>query len=594
MKSYHYIIGLLTIFSGLLTACNDDEFLKEVTESSYTYSNAFVVSSQVNDCVSELYWRYRRLHYADSNPDWFLNGNGTDVSDAGRMMNAPTVGKSNFINWSTTYSYTEVIFNGFYELIARANMVLQGAETVTWPNEADKVQAIAQARFFRGYSYLVLASVFGGVPINEQFELSARVDYQRETRTDTYLYAIGELEAAAANLSEHPVAGRVGKGIAYHCLAETWLALACIHNNDATYLDNSINAATEVMKYHSLMKIRFGKRADPASTEKFNGFDAWFPDGNVFFDLFQRGNFDYEEGNTESLWVQQNDFRPLLALNVTVSTGFSEGFGPNLRDLAWKDEYLEEGASGGPWRILTVFDEFNLSLNFSYEVGGRSQARNEPTYHTKKTVWENCGDDIRNSPVNIRRGVRVLDPYHSLQGLVITEETVADYCTSGSVDYFYPIVTKFCPIDDYGYEGLAEGLGNRGRLWSDMYYYRLAETFLLRAEAKLRKNDKTGAAADINEVRGRAQAPLVAEEDVTIDYILDERIRELYGEELRWKTLLRMGGNIPNDRITKHAYWIVDYPTWSGTLGPDFLFPIPQSFIDSNLDAVIEQNPGWK
>jgi hypothetical protein len=117
---------------------------------------------------------------------------------------------------------------------------------------------------------------------------------------------------------------------------------------------------------------------------------------------------------------------------------------------------------------------------------------------------------------------------------------------------------------------------------------------LLRAEAKLRKNDLTGAAAEINEIRGRANAPLVTASDVTIDYILDEQIRELYGEERRWNTLLRMGGNIPNDRITKQTFWIVDNPTWSGSLGADWLFPIPQSIIDSNLDAVIEQNPSWK
>ena len=79
-----------------------------------------------------------------------------------------------------------------------------------------------------------------------------------------------------------------------------------------------------------------------------------------------------------------------------------------------------------------------------------------------------------------------------------------------------------------------------------------------------------------------------------MDYILDERARELYGEERRWNTLLRIGGNVPNDRIVNNALWIVTYKAWSGTIGADFLLPIPQSVIDSNLDAVLEQNPGWK
>jgi hypothetical protein len=116
---------------------------------------------------------------------------------------------------------------------------------------------------------------------------------------------------------------------------------------------------------------------------------------------------------------------------------------------------------------------------------------------------------------------------------------------------------------------------------------------LLRAEARLRKGDKAGAVADINTIRGRVKAPLISETNATIDYILDERARELYGEERRWNTLLRMGGNVPNDRITKNGLWIVTYKAWSGTLWSNFLFPIPQSVIDSNLDAKIEQNPGW-
>jgi hypothetical protein len=196
--------------------------------------------------------------------------------------------------------------------------------------------------------------------------------------------------------------------------------------------------------------------------------------------------------------------------------------------------------------------------------------------------------------VNIRRSFKVMDPKHSLYGFEINEDNVVDYITPATTIFFYPIHTKVVPFDDWGYDGLVSGKNNRANIYSDFYYARLAETYLLRAEAKFRKNDRAGAVADINEIRSRAHAPLISEADVTIDYILDERIRELYGEERRWNTLLRMGGVIPNDRITQHAYWIVDNPTWSGSLGSDFLFPIPQSVIDSNLDAVIEQNPGWK
>src|SRR3546814_6679994 len=80
-----------------------------------------------------------------------------------------------------------------------------------------------------------------------------------------------------------------------------------------------------------------------------------------------------------------------------------------------------------------------------------------------------------------------------------------------------------------------------GALYRDRYMMRLAETYLLRAEAYLGKGDNQHAADDINEVRLRSNATPVAPGDVTLDYILDERARELVYEEHRRITLHRTG-----------------------------------------------------
>ena len=74
---------------------------------------------------------------------------------------------------------------------------------------------------------------------------------------------------------------------------------------------------------------------------------------------------------------------------------------------------------------------------------------------------------------------------------------------------------------------------------------RIAETYLLRAEARLAQKNTSGAADDINVLRARAGATPVAAAKVDIDYILDERTRELFGEEHRWITLSRLSCN-PN------------------------------------------------
>jgi hypothetical protein len=590
-KNIYYktaVIFTAILFAVMTSSCNDDDFLKENTESSYSYANAFTVSSQVNDCISEMYRMHKSAFF---NQSAFLYGTGSDVLDI-RYYNQPYV--SDFSVWSSTYGRIVTVFNNFYGLIAQANLALYGTEQVTWNNESDKTQAIAQARFMRGYGYMVLAELYGGVPLVESFSESPKIDYVRPSREDTYLFAISDLEAAAAVLPDHQTPGRVGKGAAYHYLAECYLALATIQNNNAANLDKSIAAAGEVMKYHSLMKERFGSRANPASTESHNGVAAYMPEGDVYFDLFQRGNLDREEGNTESLWVCQNDFAVFDTYGGAGNTvELIRWTGPVMRNAFWKTEWVEPGAARGPWTDGIGIDQFNLDINISAYVGGRGVPDLNPSGYARNAVWNNCGDDIRNSPVNIRRNFKVLDPNHSLYGMELNEGNIREYIAEGTVDEFVgAIYSKVNPIDDYGHDGLATGKGNRSNTFLDLYYARLAETYLLRAEARFRKGDLAGAAADINEVRGRAKAPLITAADVTIDYLLDERVRELLFEELRWCTLLRMGGDIPN-RITKYARYIADYPGWRGTLWPDFLFPIPQSFIDSNLDAAIEQNSGW-
>jgi hypothetical protein len=591
MKKYKYIvIAMAAVILSAVTSCNDDSFLIEKTETSYTYANAFTVSSQVNDCVTELYYTHKKFRFPDSGANAFIVGIGTDVCDY-RPTSADIA--SDFSNWNPVWGKIGNVFNSLYSLIAKANMVMLGAEQVTWANESEKAMAIAQARFFRGYCYLQLAELYGGVPVVESYSETPKFDFRRASREETYLFAIGELEAAAAVLPDHQTPGRAGKGVTYHYLTEAYIALATMKNNDAAMLDKAIAAAGEVMKRHSLMKERFGSRANPSSANVNNDIPAYFPDGDVFFDIFQRGNLDYEEGNTESLWVEQNSAASFDLYGNAGNNVQLVAFIQGTRGAVWLPKWAEPGSGSSPWNGGDVpLDKYGYNGSRDAYTGGYGQVQIVPTIFCKNTVWKDCEGDIRNSAVNIRRSYPVLSTKHSLYGKYLHCDSMADYLTQATLWWIYPTHTKLTPIDDWGWELLSKN--ERRYLTSDVYITRAAETYLLRAEARLRKGDNAGAAADINEVRERAHAPLITASDVTLDYILDERVRELYGEEMRWCTLLRMGGNIPNDRITRYGFAIVEDPRWSGQLAQDFLFPIPQSVIDSNLDAVIEQNPMWK
>jgi hypothetical protein len=125
----------------------------------------------------------------------------------------------------------------------------------------------------------------------------------------------------------------------------------------------------------------------------------------------------------------------------------------------------------------------------------------------------------------------------------------------------------------------------------DFILMRLGDAYLLRAEARLQQDDTNGAADDINVVRTRAAWPgeeaamQITPADVTLDFLLDERARELVGEGWRWWDLARTGTLV--DRVKMHnpegAPNIQDY---------HYVRPIPQNQIDRTLGGY-PQNPGY-
>ncbi|TNF43719.1 MAG: RagB/SusD family nutrient uptake outer membrane protein, partial [Bacteroidetes bacterium] len=113
--------------------------------------------------------------------------------------------------------------------------------------------------------------------------------------------------------------------------------------------------------------------------------------------------------------------------------------------------------------------------------------------------------------------------------------------------------------------------------------------YLLRAEAYLGLNNKGAAAGDINAVRTRSNAKPVDASQVNLDYLLDERARELWGEEFRHITLRR------TDKFLERVRKYCNNPIYPACNVQDYnvLWPIPQKQLDLNIDAPMEQNPGY-
>jgi len=244
---------------------------------------------------------------------------------------------------------------------------------------------------------------------------------------------------------------------------------------------------------------------------------------------------------------------------------------------------------------------FNAKFVDSVSSNGIGWIR--PTSHFFYEIW--TPGDIRNSPYNIVRDIRISGvPANSpdygkwyVKDGYKDKVQPADY--RDTIRNFYPVIRKASPsAGDFvavagpsiltnttnPFGGLL--LNGASRLFMQKYMARLAETYLLRAEAYLGKGDRQKAADDINVLRNRAKATPATAGDINIDYILDERLRELYMEEFRTVTLTRLG--LLYDRAKR-------YNPKSGLTIESYhnLWPIPTTEITQNTGAVLEQNPGY-
>lgn len=553
----NYIKQLLLLSLVVLTTgCNDAEFLDTPPETFLTVDNIFTSGTQVDQVLITMYQQDRALRsYVDNNQGRVMHGQGTDV------LTVPTFRENtNFSDYNSTITpragRLNTIYSELYQMISRANLVLSLAEQtdITFESEDARSYIIAQAKFFRAKAHGQAAQLFGRVAIVDEPTTTVRFDYEQAERAEIYQFAIDDLESILNDLPEiTSEPGRVVRGAAQHYLSEFYLGVG-IENNDNLAYDQAIKYASDVIDggIYSLMTSRFGSRADE-------------PGKNVYWDLFRLNNQNYADGNTESIWTHQFDYEAYKAGDNGARLRYPYYFSP-------------------VWRAIEgVIGELE-------DVGGRGVAFLRPTELTETIIWEpSISDgDMRGEESNIRRTVLYNDPSAANFGQVVPQN-VLDEANLGLADgAYFPIFEKLTTDQ---FEGLDDG-ERREDIWRDRYVIRLPETILLRAEAHLRKGDTQLAADDINLIRQRANCNVLATAAmVDLDFILDERARELFVEESRWNTLLRMGGNIASDRIRRYARY--DYQVNSLTF--DFnTFPIPQTVIDRNKDVIWEQNPGWE
>lgn len=530
-------LALLLAVSG--SSCSDflDEELKNelAPDNTYTSSYGFEVG------ITGLYAEARSEYNTWGENGAFMHNGACPYETQQIATDLVVMGHKDgslqpfgYLTMTPNTGFVKSFWNWAYSVIAGANELLKYSEINTnWSSPTDKTLYQAEARFFRAYAYRTLVYLYGDVPYVDKIEEQFRIDFTRTPKKEVIKNMIEDLKFASQYLPTDPdkvKTGKLTKWAAEHLLSEVYLMDSDYSNAETSAL-NVINSG-----YFSLMKDRFGENAKAK--------------GDVFSDLFVINNQNRTAGNLESIWVMQFEYK-------------TTGGGTNSDDWtrrAWLPKYHE-------------IKEFVLADT----LGGRGLAQIVPL---KWWIAEDAGfyeeDDMRNSEYNIKRHWYYNNPGSPEtygKRAEITDETWL------VTNKLFPALTKF-------FFGRAENLGLTGS-YRDRMKFRLSETYLLLCEARLMQGNLDGARDAINVVRERAHASLLTNNSqMTLDFLLDERIRELVGEESRRFTLLRTGKLM--ERCKK-------YNTEAGPVMTEthLLWPIPQDIIDSNTGAEFTQNPGY-
>ncbi|GAB4162407.1 MAG: RagB/SusD family nutrient uptake outer membrane protein [Winogradskyella sp.] len=150
-------------------------------------------------------------------------------------------------------------------------------------------------------------------------------------------------------------------------------------------------------------------------------------------------------------------------------------------------------------------------------------------------------------------------------------------------------VAKYRNVDVNGNPG-SDTTGDHTDI--DFPMFRLADAYLMYAEAVLRGGGgSTSTAVDyINELRLRAYGDTsgnISQADLTLDFIIDERSRELYWEAHRRTDLIRF------DQFSDNGVWQWKGGVQSGTTTESFRDLMPLPATDLGINTNLEQNPGY-
>lgn len=493
-----------------------------------------------------------------------------------------------------------------YMGIKYANTITSFIDNVPDLDEQTKQEYIGRAYFHRSFRYLALCFQYGDVPLVTKILTAPKQNYKTTSRAAILEMITADMEKAVEwvpDQSNMEYIGMINKAACRQLLIKCYLATG--------QWDKAIEQANILIDQsgYALMTENFGTFDNPSP-------NTWPISRNVIWDLHRPVNKSIV-ANTEALLVMPNR----EGTDAAIRYKSMRNWGPMWNQAALKSP------SG---KVLLAAAKTDPKYSAEYDINGsvgRGIGLIRPTHFAQYGLWSVNGvadtTDLRHSS-KVGNWARMemlkyndpADAYYG-QNLRLYEGNRL-LCTDTIRSWFnWPHYKIY--IDDPVFRATPTSNRNDGGA-ADWYCYRLAETYLLRAEAQFYKGNVGMAAEDVNTVRKRAQCSQLYT-TVSIGDIVNERARELYMEEWRHMELSRIsyslalsnradewGNTYQVNNLSDNNYWyqrIQHYNDYynknkvtvrnrSYTIAPHNIYwPIPQDAINANLYSKLHQNPGY-
>ena len=643
MKNLNIFRGIgLSMLLLFAVSCSED-FLDEKPLSFLSPENTFVdapglqtaLDAALRGVMTQWNGDTRELMFNSNMSDASVVS-ATDKPDAFvdlRTYATPTNARNN------DAGRTRSFYADNYNHIKKVNTVIDYIDIPDWQggaNDAERNHLLGSAYFIRAFFYMQLTMQFGNVAFPLSVVTEARRDFKAFYMQGIWDQMVADLEYAVQHVkpkSQLPI-GQAPKDAARILLAKYYMLNQRFADAERL-MDDVINGGesqlfTDAMIPSGVTEVEVANTNNPVSGNPLPGRSGFASADAVNYLHMDKGA--QKASNPEGIW---------LVVNEPFVLGTQ---GRSARIRAWGPNFVSTNL--GVWEPGTTRTGTDVQQSTRDDRGrmmkkwGRGQGFARPTNYSQYEIWHFKGvydeQDYRHKDLNWFEMEDVLydNPTLRIEGSPSYLQPLRLYDDNGNLTcqdtircwYGYPRY-KFYSVNQEQRPDRQDG----GKM--DMYVMRMAEAYLVRAEARVWQDNFAGAAEDINTIRERANAiGMYTASDLQaegIGAVLDERNRELFGEEYRHDELVRISvifaktgktayngktysisGTDIEKSISANSFYYdrmmdknnffrdevpwATYNTTKYTMDPMHVYwPVYQPYLVGNVEATLNQTTGY-